>query len=78
MPRSACCDNTALLTSARRGCPDILVDIESVRLGTDRRHFGTEFMEDVRCDVVRRTMGTPTIFSPQIEIVRNVLLQNSI
>jgi hypothetical protein len=73
------CHDSVTQGSGSRGT-DFLVDVEAVRFGADAAHLGAQFVEDMRCDVVSRTVcAVDNDFQPPQSISNGkVLLQNSI
>ena len=62
--------------SCRRRRAAILVDIQAIRRGTDARHLRTEFVKDVRRNVISRAMRTidNDLQPAQIHVVRESAL----
>ena len=40
------------------GGTDFMVDVEPIGVTANRDHLGTQFVEHLGCDLIRRTMGT--------------------
>jgi hypothetical protein len=57
-----------------RGCgrTDILVDVQAIGFGADTGDFGAQFMKDMWCNVVSRSVGTihDDLQAPQIHFER--------